>query len=228
MRYVRVFSLAAVLVAVLVAPVGAAPPSSFDFLEGPGSGQRTAWIEQQDDWPKPADFIRNSSGCPWSVNDHLNWGPIQGYLDPGAVSGSYCIVSDFNPVYATRNGTTAWWSMAAYGYFGLSLRTSLATHSVEVCYSPQGRCFPLSPTWDAAFKAWRWEFCGRASYAPDDPALVDIEGSHGGRGVVTTVTARITNTGTKRDRTVWGVTGFSSDVYFPAGCEGPTHDEVEP
>ena len=205
------------LFAVFSLSASAAKPNALDLAGANASGQLTSWIEQQDDWPKPVDFIRNSvSGgfgdpCAWSVNDHLDW-LAGGYLDAGAsTSAQACIVSDFNPVYATRFGTTAWWSMAVYGFFGVSVSEPLAA---EVCYSPQGRCFSGQ------------SFCGRANYAPDVPALSDIADSHGGRGVVTTITLTVSNPTSKRVRDAVVRWGISSDVFFPVGCEElPTSGE---
>ncbi len=179
-------------------------PGALNLGVGPSSIQVSSWIAQQDDWPQPADFIRNSlPGCVWSVDDHRGY-HATGYLDPGSVSTQACVVSDFNPVLATRNGITDTWDMAAYGFFGAALSAGL---SGSVCYSPQGRCFVFTGT-----------FCGRANYHPDDPALTDIADSHGGRGVITMVTLTVTNPSSRRIRDADVSWGFSSDVLFPAGC----------
>lgn len=212
-----ILAVLAVFLAVAL-PASAAKPQALDLAGAAAGGQFRSWIEQQDDWPQPEDFIRNSvfggfdHPCAWSVDDHLDW-VAGGYLDPDASSTSQvCIVSDFNPVYATRYGTTGWHSMAAYGFFGVSVPAPLAA---TVCYSPQRRCFTGQT------------FCGRVNYRPDDPALQDIADSHGGRGVITTITLTVSNPTAKRVRDVVVRWGISSDVYFPAGCSGyaQTHSD---
>lgn len=195
-------------VLLLSLPASAAPQQPLDLSVGPSSIQHSPWIEQQDDWPRPTDGtdIVNPFGgtCVWSVNDHVSW-RTTGYLDPGASSStSVCIVSDFNPVLATRFGLTAWWGNSRYGFFG----ATASKGNVSVCYSPQGRCF-TGP------------FCGRANYNPDDPALTEIPDSRGGRGVVTTITLTVSNPTSKRIRDITVDWGVSSDIFYHGGCTGP-------
>lgn len=171
--------------------------------------QSTSWIEQQDDWPQPpeGEYVVSvfPPSCTWSNNDHYEWFET-GNMAPGASSSrTFCTVSDFDPVLATRNGVTAFWHMAEYGFFGLSVSQGL---NASVCYQPQGRCFQVARA-----------FCGRVHYDAGDANLVDIEGSRGGRGVVTSVTVTVTNPNAKRLRNVSVQGGISSDAIFPPGCE---------
>lgn len=208
---------AAIAALVLAVPASAkGGPQPLDISDVPASDRQSSlWIEQQDDWPQPEDFIRNSvRPCVWSVNDRVAW-LAGGYLDPGASTvAQACVVSDFNPVYATRFGVTSWGSIAPYGFFGVLV--SNPALDVTVCYSPQNRCFTAEQA-----------FCGRANYLPDDPALGDIEGSHGGRGVITTITLTVSNPTAKRIRNIRVDWGISSDVRFPAGCAGPQQENAE-
>lgn len=227
---VAVVALAAVAVASIsllspersgkaLTPAAGGGQQSLDLALAIGGYQSSAWIEQQDDWPMPATPIVNPDPtCTWSVNDHSDWS-ADGYLDPGATTTrSSCIVSDFNPVTATRNGTTATWNMAPYGFAGLSLLSPSSDLTVIVCYQPQARCFAPGSVYDVAVKQWRYTFCGRANYQPDDAALVAIAGSNGGRGVITTVTITLTNPTARRVRNLFARGGFSSDVTFPTAC----------
>lgn len=73
----------------------------------------------------------------------------------------------------------------------VELGSPSASLLVQVCYSPQGRCFPLAP--QAVDTGYRYSLCSHVVYEPDDPALVEIAGSNGGLGVVTTITASVQN-----------------------------------
>jgi hypothetical protein len=211
MKRVVLAALAALMLA--LPAVGQGKPSPLNLGVGPSVIQRTSWISQQDDVPQPADFIRNSVvPCFWSVNDHAAW-HASGYLDAGAsASTQVCIVSDFNPVFATKFGVTAEWSIAPYGFFGATVSDPMLDTSV--CYSPQERCFSAP-------------FCGRANYDPDDPALSDIVDSHGGRGVTTTITLTVSNPTSRRIRDIDVNWGISSDVNFHGGCTGPQSSHLE-
>jgi hypothetical protein len=196
------------------------PKQPLDLATANGFRQFSSWIEQQDDWPMPASPIINPDpACTWSVNDHNDWLAI-GSIEAGASTvRSQCIVSDFSPVYATRNGMTAWWSNAVYGFAGLSVRSMSPDLSVSVCYQPQGRCFVPSPVYDAADRVWLYRFCGRAHYDVEDPGLVDVAGSNGGRGIVGIVTMTVANPTSRRVRDVWAAGGLSSDAFYPSACD---------
>ncbi len=208
----------------LLVGVGAAKGGKdypLDLAGGTGFSQRAAWIEQQDDAPQPADPIINPlAGCYWSMNDHFTKRSF-GYLDAGAsVSRDTCVVSDFTPVYKTVNGVTAWWSTVTYGLFGTLVRADSPDLTVTVCYQPQGFCTNPSPA--LVDRSYVWKFCGEARYRWDDPALTDIEGSNGGRGVITTVTLTIGNPTGRRVRGVEAYATLSSDFIDEQGCVGWT------
>lgn len=184
-------------------------------------GQSSTWIEQQDDWPRPDDggIVNPLAGCVWSVNDHYTIRKTGSLNAAASTSDTTCLVSDFNPVLATRFGFTDSWQMSDYGMFGVMVTAPTSGLSVAVCYQPQGRCFaPMSV--QAGTKSWRTTFCGRANYRPDDPVLQDIAGSNGGRGVVGSVTLTITNTTGRQVRDITVQWGVSSDVFWPSACEG--------
>lgn len=194
--------------------------------------QSTRWVEQQDDWPQGPDgvAILRPTVFPcdtWAVDDHADWRAF-GVVQPGAsTSRTDCQVNDFNPVFATRFGTTGWWSNARYGFTGVLVHAASADLTVTVCYAPQGRCFTVGAVWDASFGAYAYTFCGRANYGPNDPALAEVPGSNGGRGVFTYVTVTVTNPTGRRVRNVRADGGISSDFFFPAGCAGPESEHSE-
>jgi hypothetical protein len=194
-------------------------------------GQRSTWLEQQDDWPQPPDGVAKinslSGQCWWTVNEHSYDFRRLGYLDPGAsASASFCAVADFNPVLATRFGVTASWSNAKYGFTGAFVYSDDPV-TLTVCFQPQARCFTAVSRWDASQRVYRSTLCSRANYSPADETLEEIAGSNGGRGVVTTVTVTVGNPGTRRIRSVDVRGGFSSDQVFPQGCDGPNQAQRE-
>lgn len=218
----HIFGFFVAMILLLAIPVSAAPQQPLWLDGGIGSSQYTAWIEQQDNWPKPTDGTAMTnpfgSACLWSLNDHWRKQAL-GFLDPGVVSShEACVVSDFNPVWATRGTTTAWWSNALYGFYGVQVYAPSDKLTVTICYQPQGKCFTPAVFYDNMAKLWSWRFCGRANYLPNDSALVEIPGSGGARGVVTSVTLSVKNIGSRRARDILAKWSVSSDIVEEPGC----------
>lgn len=208
------------------------PPQNLNLDTGFSFQQKTSWVEQQDDWPQGSDdvaILRPADlACDvWAVDDHADWRAF-GNLDAGASSSrTDCVVSDFSPVFATRFGTTGWWSTAPHGFAGILVKSTSPDLLVSVCYQPQGRCFTAGPVWDPVFGSYTYSFCGRADYRYDDPELVEVPNSNGGRGVFTDVTYTVSNPTGRRVRNVRVDGGFSSDFFFPDGCAGPQQANSE-
>lgn len=184
--------LAAVLL--LSLPASAAPQPLGSWT---GGGQHSPWIEQQQ---ITATTPTNPFGgeCLWSVNDHELWTTF-GYLDAGiSVGRSKCVVADHGLV-------------APYGFSTAAVYAKSPDLSVSVCFS-QGRCFSPSPVYVSSSRQYRWTFCGKVHYDPDDPALVEIPDSFGGLGEVSTVTTTITNTTDRRLRDIVARVGYASDI----------------
>src|SRR5438093_1523160 len=74
---------------------------------------RRSWVEQWNNWPASTDssqWVVNATSCVWGPNDRDNVTGT-GYLEPeSSAAAGGCLVGDPNPIYATLNGTTAWWS----------------------------------------------------------------------------------------------------------------------
>jgi hypothetical protein len=204
-----------VLVLSAIAEGGKEQPLS--FANATTGGASNVVIEQQNDWPFPPDPIVNSlPGCTWDINDYLTL-TTRGYLAPGAiVTKNVCMVSDYNPVYKTVNGMTTWWG-SSRGHYGAAISAPSPDLNVTVCYAPQARCFHPSPVWDANAREYDWALCSQVVYVPDDPELVDIAGSNGGRGVVTTITFTLENPTARQVKGVSAGVGVASG----AGLQNP-------
>jgi hypothetical protein len=134
-------------------------------------------------------------------------------------------IFDFNPIYRCAYGLCANWSSPSNS-FGASITAPQNTLEVTICYEPQGHCFSLTPIYNANEKLYMYEGCNQAVYAPDDPAVIEIPNSNGGRGVPTVITLTITNSSTsnspkatvKNIRVEWGL---SSDIFFAPSCVSP-------
>lgn len=157
-----------------------------------------AVVEQQSDFVgccTPVDPVINPllvspPLCAWDVDDawHQFGG---GDLAAGqTVSGTLCMVSDHNPTYQCINEVCGWGS-GQRARHSAALGSPSAALIVQVCYSPQGRCFTLAP--QAVDSGYRYTLCSHVVYEPDDPALVEIPDSNGGLGVVTTITTTVQN-----------------------------------
>lgn len=169
----------------------------------------------------------------WDINDNHRSGPVMGYVAAGTTltSRTYRHVFDWNPMFSCRP-TCAKWSSPSNS-FGARIYAPSDTLVVTICYQPQGRCFTFTPVYDSSRGQFTYQGCQQAVYAPDDPAIIDIPGSNGGKGVPSTMVLTITNPstvsgpkGTMKDVTAsWGL---SSDVILAPGCvphlQLPNHD----
>ncbi len=221
--------LAILLSLSLVTPVLANRTNPLD-LSNPSSIsiQSDSIIEKQNDWPYTADpdypnLIVNPTIGTWDINDHFNK-TSSGYLDPGtSTSTNINHIFDFNPIYKCNYGYCAWWS-AVSNRFGANIIAPSDKLLVTTCYSPQNYCFTATPIWDATNKIFRYTNCSNTVYTSDDPAVIVIPNSNGGRGVPTVITLTIKNTNTqtgekysiKNIQARWGI---SSDVVSEPGCE---------
>lgn len=195
----RIILAALAVFAVVALPASGGGPQPLGSWAG--GGQHSGWIEQQaiTSTTPTNSFGRN---CLWSVNDHELW-ESWGYLDAGSsASRDKCVVSDYPH--------TAPYGMSTVGVFAKSPNLV-----VTVCFEPQTRCFSPAPV--LVERQYRYTFCGHAHYDPSDPVMVEIPGSSGGRGIVTTVSTTISNPTDRRVRDVIARVGFASDISLFLG-----------
>lgn len=215
----------------------AGKPTPFSFTNPTGGGQLDTTLELYNVFPYPIDqaqrVVNPIAGCPWDVNDHLDFraGGTSAYLNPGAsASVDQCQVEGFDPVYKSNDGQLAWWTHGQIAWFGTSIRAQSPKLNVSVCYSPQARCFTLSPIYNATARDYSYSLCSRVEYEgdPQDPILNIIPGSTpdplpagsvAGYGVKTTITLGVTNPTTRVVKGIDARWGISSDFYYPAGCQ---------
>lgn len=229
MRVMLVFALT-LSISVLSAVVTAGKPqpldltSYFGFNQGPGGV-----IEKQSWWldgthadpnhtvinPGTETFGRT---CTWDINDHSEFSTGTRFLGAGAsTSREDCHLFDFDPVYRCDSGTCAWWSGTS-NWVGLRVDASSPDIKATICVAPQGTCFTVLPVYDVSTHLYVYSICAQARYAPDDPAVQDIVGSNGGRGMPTVVTRTVTNPTTRTIKTVTASWGLTSDVVTTPGC----------
>jgi hypothetical protein len=171
-------------------------------------------IEQQTDLPfGSGNVVTNpyrATPCAWDVDDH--WYSIaEGTLKAGqSLAKTECVVSSQSPFWVSVNGVYGWWSFSL-GWYGTQVKADVGSLVVTVCYDVEDWCHTPTPTYDAASKVWTYDSCTLAAYSPEDPAVYEIPGSNGGRGVVHQVTVTVTNP------TARSVRNFSS-LVGPVGA----------
>lgn len=220
--------ITAILLSLLVvSPVSANKAQPLDFTHSTGGGQSSQRIEKQTWWidsvtPDPNHIVVNPGGYgSWDINDH-NDSSSTGYLNAGVTqSVTYQHIFDWNPMYSCRVGTCAYWSGVS-NWYGTTIVAPSNGLNISVCFAPQNRCFNLVPVWVPDWRAYKYSFCGQAVYGLDDPAIIDIPGSNGGKGIPTNITLSVTNPTSRsvKDITVnWGIT---SDIVFDSACSNPS------
>jgi hypothetical protein len=220
------------VICLLLAPgASAGKPHTLDLGTSGSQGQWDRVLEKYNRWPQSQAgpwVVNPRPDCTWDINDWSSIGTTGDLAPRAAVSGSACQIEGYNPMYVEKNGMLAWWG-APSPWFGVEVAAPSADLAVKMCYSPQDRCFTLSPqTFDA--KTYRYRLCAQVVYRPDDAALQPIPdstpdalaaGSAAGLGVETTITFTVSN---PTGRIVKGVGvnwGVSSDAVFTRAC--PTH-----
>ncbi len=211
-----------VLVISATVMLSAGKPSPFTLQIFDGGGQGDTIIEKQSWWLAtgidPNHTVINSTMCSWDINDHTDFRSAEGSLVSGGTTNrSDCHVFDFNPIYSCRFGTCAWWSFPS-NWAGIRVEASEPDVLVTMCFAPQGTCFSALSTYDKSLHAYIYNICVQAVYTPDDPALVDIDGSNGGRGLPTTIIRTVTNPSGRTIRTLKARWGLGSDVFEASGC----------
>jgi len=234
----KLLGLGLSLLVCLSVPV--APPAAARQAHASGGGSGMTYqtvtqniqdpIEQETDWPFPADqsqWVINPSRsvpCSWDVDDH--WQQYaQGTLNAGAsLTVDECVIASPTCFYRTSYGQTAHWCQQA-GFLGQKLQASTSGLTVSMCWQPQGRCFTPSPVYDSANRVYVWKSCARAQYTEGDPTLVSIPGSQGGIGLYQTVTVTVTNPTSHNARNVFsdvsavGTPWYATDTG-ESGCPG--------
>ncbi|MES2970893.1 MAG: hypothetical protein V4702_01055 [Patescibacteria group bacterium] len=213
----------------------AASPTPLTFY-APSNTQIDHIIEQQTTWvtgstktppvsDDPSDWVVNpTSDCTWDADDHWKlFVSTRAYLDPGkSAEHQACLVAETDPIYATHYGISAWWSNAPRP-IGTSITAASANLTVTLCYSPQGKCFTLVPRPAGTKGYYRYSGCIGVGYRADlqDPAIVEIPGSNGGKGVMTTATLKLANNTARQIKGIGGVI-----EAIPWGVK-PTLDECD-
>ena len=210
-------------VVLLAIPVSAAKPQPLDLSRATGNGQTSRVIEKQNPWPLPPpseQVVNPLTGSTWDINDHDSRG-TSGYLS-GTVSTTWSHIFDWNPIYRCINGTCADWSSPS-NWVGVWVQAPSSALTGSVCLL--GRCFALNPI--AAGGMFDYKMCVQAVYVPDDPAIVDIPGSNGGRGVPSVVGLMLTNPTGRVVKDVAVGWGISSDVFDAPGCSDPAGAQTD-
>jgi len=209
---------------------GQQQPFSFQNTSG-GSGQSDYPLEEYNPYPLPADrsiWIVNPivPACDWDINDHVQTNTFTGFLDPsGSSSDDTCMVSYSYPTYSTRYGAGAFGqAFGVHGLYGIAVVASSPGLTVTICYQPQNRCFTPQPLFVYQHKPlnsyYTWTFCGHAVYTGDplDATLVEIGGSGGGYGLISTITATVSNNSLAQVKGISARWGYTSDVTGVSGC----------
>jgi len=174
-------ALTAALVGLMAASGDAAPNElvwdrDYASLQNPVEQQTCDGGFNEPDCP-PELWVTNRTGCPWDVDDHIE-ARASARLRPGeSIGGNECLIGD------------AWHRIAVAGCVGvngdalvrLEVRTPPAVISVERRGSPCAIACIVGP-----------------AYPYESVYMQEIEGSNGGRGVVATLTASVTNAGKGR------------------------------
>ena len=232
-RFTRAVVLATIVGGLLLAPgASAGKPHPLDLGNSGSQGQWDRVLEKYNGFPLAADgptVVNPRTDCTWDINDWSALGTTGDLAPRAAVTGMACQIEGFNPMYVEKSGVLTWWSGVS-PWFGVGVDAPSPDLSVRVCYSPQDRCFILSPT-VLGLKTYRYRICAQVVYTPSDPALAEIPnstpatlptGSTAGRGVETTITFTVSN---PTGRVVKGVSvnwGTSSDAVFTTAC--PSHN----
>jgi hypothetical protein len=130
------------------------------------------------DWTTQEPWVVNPTTCMWDVDDEFTYRSVGNVLGPGAmVSVTEC---------ALRSGQL----------FAAPTKLSSSSPDLIVTYSftwdTGSYVVSVPPIFDETFHVWRYDACIRS------PGLfggteVEVEGSHGGTAVPTTIEVSITN-----------------------------------
>lgn len=224
----RLLLALALLIATFQIQTLANRPQPLSLFTYTGSQQFDRHVDEQSWWLDgvtldPQHTIVNPTNCTWDINDNSTF-TATGFLDGGATtSRSDCHIADIKPVYVCNSGTCGDVSPSNVNWIGLQVLASEPTVTASVCLQPDGRCFTATPTYDASAKLYTSNICVAMLYDATDPAVVNIDGSQAldgtyGRGVPTTITRSVTNSGNRSVKTVWARWGLSSDVFTTYGC----------
>jgi hypothetical protein len=228
----RIFLVAAMVAVLLTPAASAGKPRTLELGSALGQGQWDRTLEKYNAQPlsSAGPWVENPRpDCTWDINDWSSLGTTGDLAAGAAVTESACQIEGYNPMYVEKNGMLAWWSGVS-PWFGVAVDAPSPSLSVKVCYSPQARCFTLSPV-ALDSRTYRYRICTQVVYTPDDPSLSEIPGSTpvtlptgsaDGRGVVTTITFTVSNPAGRVAKGVainWGV---SSDAVFTVAC--PSHN----
>lgn len=222
---IRPVFLVACVVALSTVALVANRPQPLSLVQGvTGGGQLNYQIDKQSWWldgthVDPDHRIVNPlAGCTWDINDHNEY-EARGVLIAGSsVNRTDCHVFDTNPFYACNSGTCAWWSGPS-NWVGLEGWSTSSALIATLCFQPQNRCFTATPIYvGGSAKLYRYDACVQAVYDPTDASIVEIAGSNGGRGLVTTVRRSVTNPTARDVKSVQVNWGLASDVFTTPGC----------
>lgn len=195
MRQARTLAGLTLVALVLVLPASARGGPQPLGASWAGGQQETAWVAQQQ---ITNTTPTNPLACFWSVDDHGSW-TSRGDLDAGAsASRETCRVADYP-------------DNSPYGFATVFVQSKSDELAVSVCHS-QGRCFVSAPVWDPTARVFTYTSCSRAHYSSGDPLMQDIDGSLGGRGLVTTITTTVANPTGRKVRDVFAQVGYASDI----------------
>ena len=174
----------------LVGAVAVVAATAFTFGPWGESDVRQQPVEQQtqggDTQPDHSLWVVNNTTCAWDADDAWFTGGLNGVLAGGETATvSRCVVADWR----------------SHG-IALSVNAPAANLVVEISFSPQGYVFRAVPVLSG--NRYVYLVCADGpQYDRSSPTLQPIPNSgFGGVGVVTTVTARLTNPGTRAARKV--------------------------
>ena len=226
-RILLAFSIGLIICSVSLLSSGKPQPISFDRWTGGSQGHSI--IDKQSWWldsshvdpthtvtnPGPVTFGRS---CTWDINEHSDFSTITGFIAAGtSTSREDCHVFDFDPVYSCFGDVCSSRSFNS-NWVGLQVYASSSNLVSTMCFQPQGDCFTATPVYDSTLKLYNYAICAQALYIPDDLAVIDIDGSNGGRGVPTIITRTVTNPTANTVKTAVAKWGLASDVITAPGC----------
>jgi hypothetical protein len=181
----------------------AASPQPFAFGPWGEPDVRQQPVEQQTEGgalqPDESLWVVNNTQCAWDADDAWFTGGLNGYLAPGSTATvDRCVIAD-------------WIEHAV----ALGVNAESPNLIVQVSFSPQGYVFTASPRLEDGRYVY-WICTNGPDYSHTSPDLQPIPNSGtaphryqqyfpgvvGGVGVVTTVTARVTNVGARTARKI--------------------------
>lgn len=213
------FSLIAFVL--LSVSVMAGKPQPLDLNNWAGGSQFSTYVEKQSLWINgaldPDHTVVNPTQnprCLWDINENSRF-QSRGFLAASAVtSRTDCQIWD------ATGGNSNW--------AGMQLQSTSPSLTISMCFVP-GRCFTATPLYRSDIRLYVYSICAQAIYDAADPLVVEIVGSNGGTGVITTITRSVRNLTGREVKDAQADWGIASDIFTTPGCpDYPMRDSNGP